>query len=314
MNGVLVLLGISAAVLASCSSGGSNSQPPATLETSVEAPQTSGQAERGLELRVLTVDDSGNRVAKALARFQDSESGIEAEDRAVWDQWGLRWIAVPVDQLDAITNSQQMVQAMQNRWMGELPRWRPIIRTGELRNDPVRIGDAASSSLNSIEGRPRLLVRAWTTPELTAAGALARLHVDLAVQLTKPQSRSSVWQPAEIPSVLSEGDLISELRTTKVLDGSTALVLVGVDPSDQWIQDETDGSVAVRTTAQSSRGPDTPLPRTLGQRMLSTPGTGSVAPGARYVAPKKVLIVLIPKTGGPYQLLGTPASGSGTQP
>lgn len=300
---------LSAVILSSCSSGRSKSPTPETLQANVEAPVNSGQAERGLELRVLTVDDSQNRVAQTLARYQDSDSGIKADDREIWDKWGLRWIALPIEELEAFTNSQEMVQAMQNRWMGELPRWRPIIRTGELRNNPVRIGDASAYELVSIDGRPRLLVRAWTTPELTATGAQARLHVDLAVQLTKPQSRSSVWQPTGIPSVLSEGDLITELRTTRVLDGSTALVLVGVDPSDQWIQDEIDGSVAVQSAAQSSRGPETPLPRTLGQRMLSTPGTGSVAPGMRYVPPRKVVIVLIPKTGGAYQLLNTPVAG-----
>ena len=46
----------------------------------------------------------------------------------------------------------------------------------------------------------------------------------------------------------------------------------------------------------------------LGQRMLSTPGTGIVAPGQRYIAPKKVLIILVPKAGGAYRLLGPTSS------
>jgi len=310
-----------AAALSACSSSGSSASsdsknPPAQLQTQIEAGSSDSITQRGLELRVLTVDDSEDRVARMLARYQQDLGPLNAEDRKRWNSWGLRLIAVPVVELDALLGSQDLTQAIQVRWMGEFPQWRPVIRTGKIRNDSVRVEDSGSTSYRSLAGRPRLLARVWTSPKVSQAGVEARLNLDLAVQMTQEQ-KSNQWGEVKLPTAIDEGELINDLKISPILDSSTALVLVGEDPLITWVEG-IDGSdtnpVSIDRSSDGSLGPTAPGSRTLGQQMLSTAGTGYVAPGVRYVPPKKVLIILVPKVGGQYRLLGPTMTQGNTTP
>tara|TARA_R110000744_G_scaffold116510_2_gene218001 strand:+ start:1294 stop:2244 length:951 start_codon:yes stop_codon:yes gene_type:complete len=293
-----------AAGLSACSPNTKGSpRDPLTLETSIEAGQATNASQRGLELRVMTVDDSENRVARSLARYEQSTGSMSNEDIQRWRSWGLRLIVVPIDKLDSILGSQDLTQAAQVRWMGEFPQWRPIIRTGEIHSNTVRVQDSDGARYQTLVGRPRLLARVWTVPEVTDDGLKARLHMDLAIQMTQPQ-RSNRWGEIRLPTALDEGDLINELMISPVFDSSSALILVGEDPLVSWGFTDEDESFDASSEERTSIGPRTPQARTLGQQMLSTPGTGYVAPGVRYVPPKKVLIVLVPKADGQYRLLG----------
>jgi len=314
-RGFALLAVLCAAGISGCSSSGSQSpsRDPLALETNIEAGQRPADSQRGLELRVLTVDDSENRVARSLARYEQSTGSMSNEDIQRWRSWGLRLIVVPIDELDSILASQDLTQAAQVRWMGEFPQWRPIIRTGEIYSNTVRVQEPDEARYQTLVGRPRLLSRVWTVPEVTDDGLKARLHMDLAIQMTKPQ-RSNRWGEIRLPTALDEGDIIEELRISPVFGSSSALVLVGEDPLVSWSLTDEDGSFDASSEEHSSIGPRTPQARTLGQQMLSTPGTGYVAPGIRYVPPKKVLIVLVPKADGQYRLLGptTPSKRLGS--
>lgn len=277
-------------------------------ETQIELGKSSGAPQRGLELRVLTIDDTGDRVGRALAPYEPEPGAMREQDKELWRNWGLRWIVVPVDELDGFIGSQDLTKGVEIRWMGEFPQWRPLIRAGQINNQSVRIG---ASDYRTIDGRPSLLARVWTTPEITPEGVLAKLHLDLGVQMTKPKAKNP-WEAPTHPSALDDGGLIEELSMSQQLDSSQAMILVGEDPLIRWIDQEGDDDelVSVESPTATSIGPSAPSVRTLGQRMLSTPGTGIVAPGQRYVAPKKVLIILVPKAGGQYRLLGPTSSAS----
>jgi len=287
-------------------SGRSESQLETHLEAQSQMGLSTGSSQRGLELRVLTVDDAGDRVAAALSRFVADSGAMNQADQERWNSWGLRWIAVPADELDLVLDSLKLTQASQVRWMGEFPQWRPIIRTGRIHNNTVRIGASQTSGADPIfssdlYGRPRLLARLWTAPELTSSDAMAQVHLDIAVQMTQ-EKQENRWDTPALLAAIDEGMIIDELKMSLLLDSSSAFVLVGEDPLVQWVNE--DGTVSISQQADGSLGPGAPQARTLGQQMLSTPGTGYVAPGKRYVAPKKVLIVLVPKVAGTYRLLG----------
>jgi len=305
-----------AGALSACSSSGSKSKanPPATLDTQIEVDSSLRSSQRGLELRVLTVDDTGDRVGKALAQFQSDTGTMDQETQNRWRSWGLHLVIVPISQLDPLLANQDLTQAAQTRWMGEFPQWRPIIRTSEIRNRSVRIEDQGSSSYQTFTGQPRLLARLWTTPVLTDTSITAQMHLDLAVQMTKPKKRINQWDAPKIPTALGEGPLIEELKISQLLDASSALIIVGESPSIRWGSDQNAAPVADSRSTPSQRGPSAPQTRTLGEQMLSTQGTGYVAPGVRYVSPKKVLIVLIPQAGGSYRLLGPTTARQGATP
>ncbi len=250
-------------------------------------------ASRGVELRLLTVDDSGSRVARALAPYATAPA-LPDEDLASWRAWGLRWVAVPLADLDALLESQRSVGAIENRWMGEFPRWRALVRAAPLDNDTVRVQDAPA---RTITGRPRLLARAWTTPRIDDDGrATSRVAIDLALQLVDPDRRTAPGQLAPTQPI-DQGQWLGPRPVHLELDGSSALVLVADDPDTDWTSD------TFAAPPPGDPGPRAPALRTLGERMLSTRGTGTVAPGDRYVPPRKVLIVLVPRTDPGYALL-----------
>ncbi len=304
-----------ASALSACSgsSKSDRSSDPATLDPQVEVDSSIGARQRGLELRVMTVDDAGDRVAHALAEYQSDLGPMDELSREVWRDWGLRWIVVPTSKLDRVLSDLNQTQAGQVRWMGEFPQWRPVIRTANIQNSTVRVGASGFARSRTLSGRPRLLARVWTTPELTDKGVVARLHLDAALQITEPRS-GIAWKAPTLPSVFDDGPLIDELQLSLLMDPEMSLVLVGEDPGIEWVQDAQTDEIEVDAPTDPSLGPSTPQIRTLGQQMLTAQGTGYVAPGKRYVAPKKVLIVFVPKSGGSYRLLGPTASKQPASP
>lgn len=295
-----------ATLLCACSLPGSKDSSEPDQAPVIEAGSTNTDpSKRGLELRVLRVDDSQNRVANALARFAQDAGPFEAEDHERWRRWGLRWIAVPMDRLESVLADQDLTQALQIRQMGEFPQWRAMIRTGKIRNNTVRVdnADSGSPTYRSLAGRPRLLARAWTAPVVTDTGVEPKLRVDLGIQISNPP-KDTQWQTPALRTVLDEGPLLDELLSSVALDASHALILIGLDPAVEWNLDQDSDEVSIQRSTNDPLGPNPPRAKTLGEQMFTTYGTGSVAVGMRYVPPKKVLIVLIPKVASNYRLLG----------
>lgn len=325
LNSVLGALLCAVVVAGLCACSGAGRVPDSDfveafedLDTQIILDPQAGSRQRGIELRVITADDSQSRVGRSLGVYASADDGlIDPIERDRWNSWGLRWVVVPVSELDAFIASQDLTNAIEKKWMGEFHQWRSVLRTGEIRNAPVRIGPSSASMYRTLSGRPQMIARVWTTPQVTANGVEALLHLDLGIQMTTPRSAISQWAEPKLPTVLDDGPLIEELTLSQVLDSSSALVLVGEDPDIVWTLQEQNEEVLVEETGSDSVqsiGPASPVPRSLGQRMLSTPGTGYIAPGMRYVPPKKVVIILIPRAGGSYRLLGPTTSSASAAP
>ncbi|MFK7758964.1 MAG: hypothetical protein AB8C13_03335 [Phycisphaerales bacterium] len=316
------LCAVVAGGLCACSGAGKTNKPSSAevfedLDTQIVLGSEPGSLQRGIELRVITADDSQSRVGRSLGKYSGAgEGSIDPVDQERWNSWGLRWVVVPVSELDAFIASQDLTNAIEKKWMGEFHQWRSVLRTGEIRNAPVRIGPSSASMYRTLSGRPQMIARVWTTPQVTPDGVQALLHLDLGIQMTTPRSAIAQWAEPKLPSVFDDGPLIEELTLSQVLDSSSALVLVGEDPDIVWTQQEQNDEILIEETGPASAqqiGPASPAPRSLGQRMLSTSGTGFIAPGMRYVPPKKVVIILIPRAGGAYRLLG-PTTNSASSP
>lgn len=304
--------------IAGCSAPGSKKSARVDDSPSVETTiaGTMDPTRFGLEMRVLTVDDTGDRVASALSRFSSQQGPFVAADRDRWWSWGLRWIVIPKDELDSFIANQDATSGTEVRQMGQFPQWRPLIQTGSIRDDMVRIG-GSTDTLRSMTGKPRLLARSFMIPQVDDSGVSPRLRVDLGIQITtrtKQSQISNAWQTPKLPSVFDEGPMVDQLMTSIELDGSEALILLGEDPSIEWIAGDIENPARVQVGDSGTVGPGVLTARTLGEQMFSTRGTGAVAPGQRYVPPKKVMIILVPNVADQYRLLATSPNRAGDSP
>lgn len=280
----------------------------------------------GLGVRLLVVDDTDYDAPRALRGYP----GLRDESvRSRWARWGFRIVEVPVGDVDAILGSLRPVQPISVQFMGEFGHWRPLVRSGEIRQSSVLVGDVA----RPIEqGRPRIIARAWMEPRLIEGGVDDVLRVDLGMQIEKRAQSGYRLLPEDRQQTLDdEGPVLDELLSTLRLDGRTALVIVGEAPNEDWSElpepsrelavlsdpSEPVGPEAEDSPAQegadeqaeapqpfepqaSSRStiePQAPRARALGELMLVAPGSRLIRANETRTIPKRVVIVLTPEDG-----------------
>jgi hypothetical protein len=202
-------------------------------------------------------------------------------------------------------------------------------------------------------GRPRLIARAWSEPDLSSGTLGAVIRTELTIQIETGRKdfgrienggiengrieNSGVGGFSPDPSgrrtIGWDGPIVEMLLTALVGDGSTAFVIVAESPSIDW--NDLPALAAVpgpddRTNPAAPPGPNpmdgtaSPTPpgtigtagapavgsgpgdgsdrlgpvvtgeRTLGERMLASPGIRSVG-GRPAIGPRKVLMVLMPR-------------------
>jgi len=279
-DAIAPILALCAATIAGCAPAA-----PRDAKPTPDAPEYPERAPAGVELRLMNLDDSGARVARALAPHDTPGAVLDPGERAVWRDWGLRWIEVPTEELDATLASQRPTRPVESRDLGVFPRWRPLIRTGAMRATRVA---QPGGSVRELSGRPRLIARAWEIPEITGPERVERrLRLEVALQLVPLETRPDPITPARRPPPGQRGPLLGPGALGVTLDGDTALVLVGVDPEVSWVIDETG---AVRVEAPSHEpgvGPGAPDYPSMGAAMLARSGA----------EPRRVLLVLVPRTG-----------------
>jgi len=269
---------LGALALTACAPGAPRDDAPA------QGPEPAAAAPPGLELRLMNLDDSGDPVAAALAPYDGRAAVLDRSQHDTWRAWGLRWIEVPIDRLDAALSRQRPTRPIESRDLGVFPRWRALIRTGAMRDLPLA---QPRGGVREISGRPRLIARAWEFPEITDPGRVdRRLRVEVALQLVPLDRPREPLTPTRRPPEIERGPLIGPGALGVTLDGSTALVLVGVDPAVRWTIDD-DGTVRVEAPGDAqSVGPGAPDYPSLGAAMLARSGA----------EPRKVLLVLVPRS------------------
>lgn len=316
---------------------------PDAVSTVNEATLSDPQARRGLEVRMLVVDDTdydAPRLLRAFDALPASAIGVDVQER--WARWGFRVVEIPVDQLDSTLGSLTPVRPVSVQWLGEFGGWRALIRAGYSEQSLVRVGE---SSRTIEPGRPRLIARSWIEPMLTDSGRTAVLRLDLGMQIENDNRSSFVLLPDQRARTLDDdGQVIDELLSSLTLRGDHAVVIIGEAPGSDWdelpeptpvevVLDENEASVGPEGSEAESDGveaearpaprpfasgtaqplgPRTPALRSLGELMLVAQGSRLTRANETRDIPRRVLIVLVPSVRGDFEMLSIPAAGGGS--
>ncbi len=303
---------------------------------SLGAPRpVSSNATRGLEVQMLVVKNTDYAVARALAPFDELAGMVSESDRALWRDWGFRWCVVPIGEVNGFLAKLIPIQPVQVQWLGEFSQWRPIVRGGEIYGQVVRVGEGESILP---DGQPRLIGRSWIQPMISNGGMKPGVRMDLALQveLTRTMGLAKVLNDNDLTMIDDDGPVVGGLLTGIHADGHFALVLVGDAPDRDWLdlpaplefgadgevvedsvgpradgalEDESVDLEAEESPASGARsgrwvvGPDAGEYPTLGELMLTSPGSGPLRAGEVYDPPRSVVVVLIPRVQGGYGLI-----------
>lgn len=274
---------------------------------------------QGLGIRLLVVDDTNYDAPRALRAYPALRDDRVA---SAWSRWGFRAVEVPIGDIDPLLAGLRPVQPVSVQFLGEFGEWRPLVRSGSIREQRVMVGD----SLREVDGgRPRLIARSWTEPVLDDQGVDRRLRVDLGMQIESTRGSSFELIPEHREPVLDDaGMVIDELLSSIHLDGSRAIVIVGEVPGKDWdslpeaqgladieTRDPTLGPSAEDEATPDSGGgtpppissggsrstiePSAPRTRSLGELMLMSPGSRVMRANETRIIPKRVVIVLVPE-------------------
>jgi len=164
---------------------------------------------------------------------ESEASPIDPRAMAQWSDWGFRFIPVPIELIEEFLGSLRPVQPINVQWLGEFTQWRAIVRAGELGSDRVRVGNR---SVQIQRGRPRLIARSWIEPMLNDTDVVPALRLDLGMQIESQTKKQGLGLSGINRQRLIEDDgpVIDSLLLSAMLDGSTALVIVGEAPGFAW--------------------------------------------------------------------------------
>lgn len=315
------------------------------VSTMNQATLSDPQSRRGLEVRMLVVDDTNYDAPRLLRNFDSqTASGFDAQTRARWEDWGFRLVEVPMNQLEPMLSELTPVRPVSVQWLGEFGAWRALIRAGYSEQTRVRVG-AASRIIEP--GRPRLIARSWVEPMLTDSASISVIRLDLGMQIESNSRNSFALLPDQRTRTLDDdGLIIDELLSTITLRGDRAIVIIGEAPGTDWGKlpepaavefaagsgDDAVGPEAEKANEQKDEpdsdpkpsprpfasstaqpvGPQAPSLRSLGELMLVARGSRLTRANETRDIPRRVLIVLVPSVRGDFEILNIPSAGSGS--
>lgn len=292
-------------------------------EAGIVTAPPSAQGEPGLEIVVWTCDDTQFAVGRLLAPYLDQPVPMAEADRAAWRALGLRVVAVPVSQVDALIAASRPITPVQRQRFGLLAWWTPVVRGPAL---PGSVPGPDARLIKTDGGRARLIARTWTEPDLSTGTLRDVVRADLAIQVeSRSRPLPDITQIESRPAITDAGLVIESSLTSFTADGRTAIVIVAEEPGVDYASlpepvarpDPLAGATAGPGVADSAGppaeaapatpaaftpsgtgiGPTPPRDRTLGEWMLSSPGVTPVA-GRPGQGPRKVFVVLVPNPGG----------------
>jgi hypothetical protein len=282
---------------------------------------------RGIDVQLMVVDDTDYDTPRALHTHQGLQDDLV---RSRWAQWGFRLVEVPRSDIESLLGSLRPVQPVSVKWMGEFGQWRPIVRTGQINQSRVRVGDSTASIAS---GRASLVARSWIEPILTNSGVEQVVRLDMGIQMEQPRQRQFGLGESSRERTLDDGGaVIDELLSSVTLREGTVLVIVGEAPGADWAmlpeprvvepivldngqigpnEDEDEDSnsesqgqeskppfTGESAAAQGNIGalqPQAPRLRSLGELMLTAQGSRLVRANESRTVPKRVLIVIVPE-------------------
>ncbi|MEM9372768.1 MAG: hypothetical protein AAGA55_03915 [Planctomycetota bacterium] len=247
------------------------------------------ESDPGLEVAVWTGDDTGFAASRALAAYADRAVPIEPAVRARWRSRGLRFVSVPLGEVEQLVGATRAMSAVQRQRFGQLTLWTAVVR------GPAIPAGSEGPGGEIPAGKPRLIARSWIEPDLSGGAMRRVVRIEVGIQIETGRSPVLLDDGAPLGSISGDADLIDGLVASFITDGRDAIVLAGVSPDLEWSA-VPDAGGAVRAGQETEPGPRESVLRSLGERMLAAEGTAPRG-GRPGVPPRKVLIVLIPSLG-----------------
>lgn len=277
--------------------------------------------------------------------FDDAIAGV-------WADWGFRLVALPIEQVQGFLDALTPVQPSNVQWLGEFGRWRAIVRAGELPTSRVRVGDrsveieqgrprliarswvepmliddgvipAVRVDLGlQIENKkrradPRLLGVEQERMIEDVGPVLDELMLSMLLD-----GSHAVVLVGEAPDVLWEqlGGILGDGTQGSERDAAPGVFGPGdeqeqADTTDSGELSEFDHVPGTPRQPNASAGinePIKPMGKTLGELMLTSPGSRMELANVSRVAPKRVVVVLVPRVEGGFSLLWVSRIGDGS--
>ncbi len=212
---------------------------PETPTDETRAPADAPAAFKGLRLSSWTLDDRTATTGKgptsaelAFARIESHAQRPVPLGAGVVDAWrreGVRIVAIPRSEADALRAELKLAGPLQQQFFGEVLRWTTVHAGAE--SEFALLLDQPGGSLRLNAGELRLLARAFVIPGAPTddGGVHAAMRLDLAVQHFDP----TIVRPDSVdlsatrrPNIEEQGTILRSLSTSAVLDGTDVLVIL----------------------------------------------------------------------------------------
>ncbi len=239
----------------------------------------------------LRVTDLRPDLAELLAPYADRPVPLGETERARWRAAGLRLVAVPLAELDALREGLRAAGPVQRQWLGEIPRWTDIV-AGPVSRERRAI-ELEGHRLVLGPGRLRLLARCWVAPgDDGADGPEAVLRLEIAPQHVPILSdRERLAREAglhERPSGEDEGVVFRRLTVALSLREGEAYLIVPESPSVEW------GGPGPGVPGPDVGPPASGIP-SLGEAMLTTWRAGRID--------ARAIVALVPRVPESFRLI-----------
>jgi hypothetical protein len=208
----------------------------------------------GLDAAWWIVDDSNNdrttfeSLTQALLPYAKRPTGLTEDQQAAWRANGLRVIAVPVKDLDALHDRLRTSGKAREQFLGIVPEWTSL-GSGHAFATPWTL-KLDNGPLDLPPGQVRLLCRAWLVPDeppldpspanpIDATGMAAAMHLELLPQHQEASStRESLAQAYGLdkrPTNEGAGLTFPRLALSLKGTGTDALLIVPESPDVEWV-------------------------------------------------------------------------------
>lgn len=208
----------------------------------------------GLDAAWWIVDDSNHdrttfeSLDQMLLPYASRPTGLSEEQQLTWKANGLRVIAVPVEDLDALHDRLRTFGKAREQFMGIVPEWTSL-GSGHSFAAPWTLR-LDNGPLDLPAGQVRLLCRAWLVPDeppldpslertLDATGMSAALHLELLPQHQEATSTRETLAQAygldKRPTTEGAGLTLPRLSLSLTAKGRDALLIVPESPEKEWV-------------------------------------------------------------------------------
>ena len=202
--------------------------------------------EYGLEYQRYVIAGDRDVLIRELGRYaivqpdpnnEKDLSSLSSAQRASYarlEENGLRLFLIPIKDVGEVLRGLETEPVHDTTWLGMISNWTPVAAGPRVLGTRILSVDGQQESYN--EGQFRLLVRSYPV-HAGGVGSGRVLQLELLPQWNHAQPRSSFEIVDPQARVLS-GKLYTEMAGAVGLDGSFALLVLGDDPSDVWVDDQ----------------------------------------------------------------------------